>query len=225
MKKIIFTLLFTGLAFTGYSQGNNPFDASNSNTNQVTTKPMVVTDYEGSPYLEDQFTPGLIVEEGNKSQTVYIRYNVVDDQVELKVAPSQKDIYLLPRQQKFSYKLKDYSYTLSAYNVEDLGLIKGYVQTYYASDKIVFIGKPLAQVIPGQAAKTGYDKAKPATIDIATNFYIGKPNEQLKEVRIKEKDFEKILGDKKGMKDYFDDNKIKTTDDVIKMLKFYDSKN
>ncbi|MCF4102760.1 hypothetical protein L1I30_13865 [Gillisia sp. M10.2A] len=222
MKIKIITAVFLTLTFIGYSQGFNPFDAGNSR-NQIQTKSSITNDLEGSPYFEDQFSPGIIQEEGVKNQTAYIRYNVVDDQIEVKVGPSQTEIYILPRQQKFTYKLKDYYYALGSYKVKDVGVINGFIINYYSSDNIIFIAKPSSKVIPGQIAKTGYEKAKPATLDIDVNYYIGQPGSTFEEVRLKEKDFKKLLGDKKGMKEYFDNNRIKDIEDVVNMLKYYDT--
>jgi len=221
MKRLITFTFAVMIGYASFSQ-RDPFTPGNSAL-QLQTKSEVISEMTGSPYFEDRFMPGIIEEVGGKKQNAYFRYNVKDDQVEVKVSPSQSEIYILPRQQKFVYQLKDYSYILGSFNVQDIGLLKGFVNSYYNGDNVIFIGKPYVTVSQAQPAKTSYQKATPASINVGINYYFGLKDGQLQEVKLKEKDFKNILPSSKEMKQYFDDHKIKEIQDVVEMLKFYDT--
>jgi hypothetical protein len=222
MKKIIiFTVLsFIGLTFhaqvNDFNPGNSPL--------QLQTRVAINTDIEGSPYFEDKFLPGIIEELNGNSQNAYLRYNVKNDEVEVKAGPSQKQVFILPRQEKFVYKLKDYSYVLGTYNVRDEGLIKGFVANYYESENLVFIGKPFTKISEAQPAKTAYEKATPATLYIGIKYYLSVNGEQFQEVKLKDKDFKNLLDDSSKTSAYLKDHKIKEIEDIVKLLEFYDSK-
>ncbi|RKS50466.1 hypothetical protein BC962_2227 [Gillisia mitskevichiae] len=222
MTKFLTFILLAIFGITSSNAQRDPFNPSNSSM-QVQTKKSVESEIVGSPYFEEMFTPGIIEEVGGNQQNAYFRYNVKDDQVEVKVSPSQSDIYILPRQQKFIYQLKDYSYVLGSYNVEGVGLVKGFVNKYHQSDKVTFIGKPFVTITQAQAAKTGYQKATPASLNVGINYYFGLGDNKLQEIKLREKDFKNILPSSKEMKQYFSDNKIKDINDVKKMIDFYES--
>ncbi len=222
MKILISFTVFVMVGFLSFAQVGDPFTPGNSAL-QVQTKTDSNSELVGSPYFEEQFTPGIIEEIGGNKQNAYLRYNVKDDQVEVKVSPTQSEIYILPRQQKFVYQLKDYAYILGSFNVKDIGLIKGYINQYYQSNKVIFIGKPYVTVSQAQPAKTSYEKATPASINVGMNYYFGFEGEQLHEVRLKEKDFKNVFPSSKEMKQYFDDHKIKDIEEVKKMIKFYEA--
>lgn len=224
MNKFQLLIFLTIFSVTASFSQRDPFNPGNSSL-QIQLKGDTESEILGSPYFEEMFSPGIINEVGGKSQNAYFRYNVKEDQVEVKVSPNQSETYILPRQQKFIYNLKDYSYILGTFNVENVGLIKGFVAKYYQSDRVTFIGKPFVTISQAQAAKTGYQKATPASLSVGINYYFGVEDNKLQEVNIKEKDFQKILPESKEMKQYFKDNKIKNIDDVIKMIEFYETLN
>lgn len=221
MTKFLTLILLTIFGLMSSNAQNN-FDPGNS-TLLLDTKKSIESEIVGSPYFEEMFTPGIIEEVGGIKQNAYLRYNVKDDQVEVKVSPIQTDVFILPRQQKFIYQLKDYSYILGSFSVEDKGLVKGFVNSYYQSDKVTFIGKPFTTVSEAQPAKTSYHKATPATISVGTKYYFGLNGNKLQEVKLKEKYFKNILPSSKEMKQYFGENKIKDIDDVKKMIEFYET--
>ncbi len=221
MKKIIILAIFGFIGLTFQAQVND-FNPGNSPL-QLQTKVAVNTDLEGSPYFEDQFLPGIIEEANGNSQNAYFRYNVRNDEVEVKAAPSQTKVFILPRQEKFVYKLKGYSYELGSYNVLDQGLIKGFVANYYGSENLKFIGKPFAKISEGQLAKTAYEKATPAALYIGIKYYLSVNGEEFQEVKLRDKDFKNLLDDSSKLSKYFKEHKVKEIEDVVKLLEFYDS--
>lgn len=222
MKKIIIFTVFSFIGLNFQAQVND-FNPGNSPL-QLQTRAAINTDIEGSPYFEDRFLPGIIEELNGNSQNAYFRYNVKNDEVEVKAGPSQNQVFILPRQEKFVYKFKDYSYVLGSYNVRDEGLVKGFVAKYYESENLVFIGKPYTKISEAQPAKTSYEKATPATLYIGIKYYLSENGEQFQEVRLKDRDFKNLLDDSSITNAYLKDHKIKEIKDAVELLKFYDSK-
>lgn len=176
----------------------------------------------GSPFWEEEYIPGEIKRNGKKEIEAYFRYDVLNDQVRIKVNPSEDQFYLLPRWGDLEYETGDYSYFLSHKITEDEKSLYGYFIKYFASEDVKFFGKPLAEVLPAQRAETSYDKGRPATIKVKSNYYIQFGDEPLIEVKIKERDFRKLFNESKRMKSYFKEQKVKDIDDVVRMLHFFE---
>lgn len=190
----------------------------------VVSKPSdKINEIEGSPYFEEQYTPGILFDEKGKTEHAYFRYNVAKDQVEIKIAPTQEQTFILPRYQRYSYQLKNYSYILDKLSSDEGKMLEGYFMEYFKGTHSRLLAKPTIKLIPGKEAKTGYDKARPAHLEINQIYYLQLEDGPLHEVRLKEKDFKKYLEDKQGMKSYFSTHKIRDMEDVKKMLEFYDT--
>ncbi|MGB8704139.1 MAG: hypothetical protein WCD31_03825 [Gillisia sp.] len=219
MKKTIFFIGLVTLSLNGFSQVFVP----EAYGNLITTKPDErINDIEGSPYFEEQYVQGTLLDKEGKTQHAYFRYNVSKDQVEIKVAPQQKQTFVLPRYPRYSYRLDNYTYILEKLTTDKGNSLEGYFMEYYQGAHSRLLGKPDIDVIPGTKAKSGYDKPKPAHINIDQVYYLQLDGGPLHEVRLKEKDFKEYLEEKPGMEKYFDDHKIKDIEDVKKMLEFYD---
>ena len=87
------------------------------------------------------------------------------------------------------------------------------------------MGKPTAKITAAQKSQTSYDRPKPATVRLKSHYYLGVGEKPLKEVRLKERDFRKILGDGKGMEEYFKEHKVRSIEDIVEMLRFYEENN
>ena len=177
---------------------------------------------DGSPYLEEEFVPGVIIEEGKKNQPAFFRYNVRKDQVEIKVDEDGDDIFVLPRTNNFSFKLNDYTYVVDNLKTKENKILMGYIQEFYKGDKLVLIGKPSINISAPRAPETSYDKGRPAKQTTINHYYFGFAGEPLEEIKLKEKTFRKIF-EEDFMESYFKENKVKEIDDFIDMLQFYES--
>lgn len=217
MKKIFLLLLLAG--FISQAQQANQF-ASQSGM-MIFTKEKEPDTYTGTPYVEDDFQQGIIHDDKGRSQQALMRYNALEDVVVVKLNKLESDSYVLPKLTTITYELPNYTYFIDNIDTEN-GKKEAYFARYYKGDKVSFIGIPEVDVIPAQKAMTGYDKDKPADIDVDMTYYLSLDGGIYKEVRLKEKDFEEILGKSGIMKTYFDKHKIKDEKDVVAMLKFYD---
>lgn len=217
MKKIFLLLLLAG--FLSQAQQVNQF-ASQSGM-MIFTKEKEPDTYTGSPYVEEDFQQGIIHDDKGRAQKALIRYNALEDVVVVKLNKMDADSYVLPKLTTITYELPNYTYFIDDIDTDD-GKKEAYFARYYKGDKVSFIGIPKVDVIPAQKARTGYDKDKPADIDVDMTYYLSLDGGVYKEVRLKEKDFEELLGNSPKMKTYFDKHKVKDEKDVVEMLKFYE---
>ena len=149
-------------------------------------------------------------------------YNILKDEVQIKVDPEDEKSYRLPRWGELEYITSKYSYFLSHKVTEDSTSVYGYFIKYFGSEKVQFYGKPVAKVLPAQSPETSYDRGRPATIQVISRFYIQIDHEPLKEVKIRERDFRKLFGNSKVMRMYFKEHKVNKIEDIVEMLRFYE---
>ncbi len=185
----------------------------------------VLNNANGSPYFEEEFTPGILVDTETDSdpQKLYFRYNVVSDQIEIKVSPNQNERYILPKQERYKYRLKDYSYRIGNFKTSEGRTLSGYLIQYYKGNNVSFFCKPQPKIIPGREAKTSFETEQPAKLEIDPVYYLQMNNEPLVEVKLKKKDFKELANESPKMSKYSKDHKIKEIGDVVKMLVYFEA--
>ena len=57
-------------------------------------------------------------------------------------------------------------------------------------------------------------------MSVKLTYYLSIDDEPFKEVKLEEKEIKKALPDSSSLDSYFSDHKIKTVEDVVKLLKF-----
>jgi hypothetical protein len=220
MKKIFLLLFISTFGLQAQIQGT-PFASQSGMT--IFTKEKEPESFTGSPYYEDDFKLGEINDDQGRSLNVLMRYNALEDVVVIKPKENEDEEYVLPKLKTITYDFGDYEYFIDNLKTDN-GNIEAYFAKFHKGDRSFFIGQPKVDVTPAQEAKTGYDKDKPADIDVEMVYYLSIDGNVLKETRLKEKDLEDFF-DSKKMKKYFDDHKIKTEKDVVNMLKFFETNN
>lgn len=176
----------------------------------------------GSPYVENEFVQGKIIIKGQKAQPAYLKYNVAKDQIEIKANPLQKDVFVLPRNNQYSFELKNYTYYYGSVTTSKNGYLQGYLMKFYEGDDVGFIAKPVVRIERAKAAETSYDRAKPATMIVETEYYISVDGRPYEKIRLKERIIKRKLKDSEKMEAYFDKHKVNSEDDVVDLLQFYE---
>lgn len=183
-------------------------------------------EFTGHYYIDKEFSPGtIVVNDGEKTLDVLMRYNALKDQVEIKLKTVKDSVYVLPSLDNITYRSPSYSFKFHNFQTTEGKDVDGYFVHYYDGDDIQFLSKPMAHLQDEVYPRSGYDKYKPAHFSVKQFYYLLDDSGRLKEVDIKEKDFRKELADNREMKKYFSSHKIKTVEDVIEMLKFYEQQN
>ncbi len=174
----------------------------------------------GSPYINEKFLPGQIIVDEKQFQNVYLRFNALNEVMEIKVRPGDEEVFFLPRTEKYTYIQDNKTFFIKDFIIEDGEVISGYWINYFRNSKNLFVGKPVTRTTAAKAAQTGYEKPKPPKVDTYVHYYLSLNDSPLKKVNLKQRDFEKIFQSDR-MKKYFSNNKIKEVEDVVAMLKYY----
>lgn len=189
----------------------------------LTKENPVSYDYTGSPYMEKEFQKGTIHATDRPSVKALLRYNALEDAVEIKTFPGTEQEFLLPKLKSITYEIGNYTYFIDNVKIEN-GKIQAYFARFFEGKKSSFIGRPELDITPAKEGTSGYDKPEPANMEVRMKYYISLRDGIYKEVRTKEKDLKDFFPSKK-MKNYFKNHKIKSEKDVVEMLRFYEKEN
>lgn len=199
----------------GYLYGNTPMQVFTTSSNTPDT-------YTGSPYVEKDFTQGVIIDSDGKTQPAFLRYNAVEDLVEVRLDQAEENTFVLPKVKNITYTLNGYTYVLDSFRTNKGERFEGYFIQYFDGDKVDFYARPLPDVREAQKATTGYGTDKPAHLEVKMEYYIATEDGILKNVKLKSKDFINELGSSKEVKKYFKTNKVKSLEDYVKFLDWYE---
>jgi len=188
----------------------------------TTKKSNVLNEVEGSHFLDEEFKKGKVLIKGYDSLDALLRYDINTETFEIKLEKTGEDIYVLPLNLETKYYLDSDLYTYQTINFEG-NEITGYFLNHYAGDKISFLEKPYLTVTDAVKAKTGYEKDKPAQIRLKKDYYIVLNDGSVKNVSLKEKDFERALPSNPAIKKYLSDHKLKSPEDFSKFVAWYDN--
>lgn len=177
---------------------------------------------QGSPYLYDDFRFGTVTIEGKDPLKVFLRYDVMNENMEIKTDTNDKKVYVLPLAQKAEYIIGSDAFEFRSIKNEG-SKISGYFRKHHQGENVSLFEKLSASLTEPVKAKTGYDKDKPAQIVIKEEFYILFDDGLAKNVRLKEKDFKKALPSSKAVNAYVSDNRIKSVEDFAEMLRWYNN--
>lgn len=219
MKNTILVLLL--LSLVGYQTSAQVSQDVEVNGMQIFTKEKEPKKATGSPFYENDFVWGKVIDDDTRQVQMLMRYNAVEDIVVLRPNPKSEEEYVLPKKRSITYNFGNYTYFIDGLKTNK-GFNEGFYAKFYEGENSKFVGQPVADITPAKVASTGYQQDKPAHMKVEMVYYISIDGKPFQEVRIKEKDLEDLF-DSEKMEDYFDDKKIKTEDDVIAMLKYYDS--
>lgn len=176
---------------------------------------------EGTPYMNDNFQPGTFTIEGKAPAKAFLRYNVVNEEMEIKTELNGTDTYLLPGNSKATYQIGSNNYVFRNLQI-DGSLVKGYFIEHYKGESLSLYEKLTATTTEPEKAQTAYHKDKPGRIVMEDRFFLEFDNGNVQEVKLRTRDFKKALPNSKAVNSYLSDNKVKSIEDYINMLEWYD---
>lgn len=221
MKKLLILSAILLCGTVGFAQISELIPGNNDM--QILTVKKTPEGYTGSPYVEKDFTQGVIVDADGKTQPAFLRYNTVEDVVEIKMKRTDEDVFVLPKVKNLTYNLNNYTYVLDSFRSAEGGRMEGYFIHYYDGENIDLYGRPLPDVTEAQMASTGYGKDKPAHLSVKMEYFLSVDNKPLQEVKLKKRDFKKALPQSQLVDKYFSDNKVRSVEDYTKMLEWYNN--
>lgn len=180
-------------------------------------------DLVGSSYIHKEFLPA----KRRDDETIYfIRYDAYQDEMEV-----QKDGEAFYMNKLFDYPVTFINdrkvYEVFKYKVKDTNHIGFFVVLFKTEDFSLLLKEKIKFHDPVEP-KTGYQKYKPPTLKRTKDkLFIGYSKDHMAvEVPSKKKDFIKLFSDKsEEIEEFIKKNKlsIKKQNDLIKILKYYDS--
>lgn len=221
MKKHTFTILLIILAFLPGRAQVQLHDSGNHGLMRISVKESDrMNDVKGSPYLNESFQAGTAKVKDKEPLNVFLRFNVAQDQIEIKLDSRSEEVYLLPRNGNSIYEIGDQTIVFDEF-VSEGNRISGYFIEHFDGDQFRLLEKPVATLTEAVKAKTGYDKDRPAEINIEEEFFILTEDGKAQNVRIKQKDLKKAF-DSEGARKYLGDNKIRSVQDLKAFVAFLD---
>lgn len=189
----------------------------------------VVMNYKlvkGSPFENNNFTLGVIVDETNhKSINMYLRYNIYSDEIEIK-----QEVYI-PESESL-LKVEDISCVINGKTYKYLGFtndsnaeLNGYLKVLYKGSYNSVYERLTSHYKPYQEAENSFVPAKSPSFETITKYYI-QQGDSISALPSKKKDlYLKFPELNKEIKTFFSKNKvnIRTPEGVIKFAQFLDA--
>lgn len=244
MKTLISFLLIVSCFFS-YSQDTDEpvkvrynLNGSPENSNPLRGDQNRVFTIKGSPYLNETHQPGSIVN-GLKTTKALLRYNAYLDQFQ--ILDEQKAKHFVLRVPNIKIILHEKSYTLLQYEetVRDRALYylapstttttkkEGYFELLNSGTTTLYL-KTFKRIPKFKLAEHGYERMQVPTFLTVEHYYIKRSNRPAQRIALTKKEVLFALNDKYNeVRSYIKKNKlkIKTVDDVIQVLTYYDSLN
>ena len=233
MKRIyIVTLLFLLLpisnSFGQFTYGSSPIDPHDfyhllrNNTRAKIDLSSVV----GSPYEQETFVFGKATEKlTNNSMNYYLRYNVYNDEIQMKINLDDDKIVGLIKSLNHYAVINNKEYHYMSYSDNDKSINEGYFILVSNDFENSLYLKKIVKFKLGQPEKDSFRKAIPSAFKNFERYYYQKER-VLFQLPTKKKDFLLHFSDKKeDLKKFMKAEKINLKDekDLIKLFKYYDS--
>lgn len=133
---------------------------------------------KGSPYEKNTFSFGHVTDEiSNKSVNLYLRYNIYNDEIELKASlqPNEKTIALL-KKHDISCVINGRFYKYASFNNEKNKTKDGYLIEIYKGKNYNLYKRLTSTFTPKKIPKNSYSQIELATFDTKVTYYLQKGN-------------------------------------------------
>lgn len=150
----------------------------NNNIINAEGKMVNTADMKGSPYWNDDFVSGKIIDKKNeKTLNVFLRYRIFDDIFEIKKTKTDSKILNMRRSNNFEVVLNNKKFVfLKNLPVKINGAYNGYsmvlAQPKEGEEGVTLYKRMSETYIPGQKAKSSYDREKKAELERKDYYFI-----------------------------------------------------
>jgi hypothetical protein len=179
---------------------------------------MDLKDIKGSPFLTEEFKPGVIMDNSKENSAIKasLRYNIFYDQVEVQY---ESDLKRNLEQKRVLKRIDTYEYLIEGklfklYFNDDIFFDgdSGYLEVLNGEDKkIVLFKKYYQEYLSGTSAETSYQRDTPPQLITNFTYYISKDSGQT---------FSSIEADRWDILDSFENKEKELIKDFIKSSKF-----
>jgi hypothetical protein len=220
MKTVVFLVLL--LPVIGFSQRVElpiEFYRNSLNANQLSNK-----QYQGNPYLNEEFVEGKITVDNELNYKKQLRYNAYSDIFELRGDDNQ--INALLRSTNVTVLIDNSLFALNDYLLNN-AIKEGYFEKLNRNGKTILLKQYSKKFIDVVKAKSSYQSDSPAKFVLDKSYFI-KKNEVSPAIKIilKKKNILSVLNDKEILiKEYISKNKLnlKNEQDVVQLFDYYNS--
>lgn len=221
MKKIFLLILGVLSCQIGVAQFSDQIqDGIGSGFKLVPKESNVLSEVEGTPFLNPEFSEGAVLVEGKEPLPVFIRYNVPQERMEIKLEKEDPKTYFLPLNEDTRYRIGREEYKLNKLQT-DGDVVFGYFNVLHPGKQAELLKKYVAEVEPAVKARTGYDEDRPAEIEIHEEYYILFPEGQTKKIELSHRKVRRAF-ESEEIRNYLEDNRIRDEEDLVAFVKFMD---
>ncbi len=194
-----------------------------------------LTQVNGSPYLNEDFVEGTIVDEkNNNSSSAFLRYNSYNDNFEIKFDLNSSSVKSLDRTFYYKYIVNGEKYVLIdspiAINQYHYRNGNGYVVELKETENLSLYKRYAKQYKKGKKATSNYDIDKPATLNTKTTYIFKFKNDYKTIEPNKKKILDAFTDHKNEIQGFIKENKIKfrgdserIENDLITILEYYNT--
>ncbi|QED36729.1 hypothetical protein FK178_02925 [Antarcticibacterium arcticum] len=150
--------------------------------------------YTGTPYIEEDFVPGTISDEAGNTREAYLRYNSIEEIVEIQIKDNGlQGIRVLPRVKELTYTLNDYKYIFGSFITSEGEKLEGYFIEYFEGDSYGLYGNPIPKLMDAEYSKRTLGHGRLPHLSVEVEYFIKTEDGIFTRVNLKNKDFKKIL--------------------------------
>lgn len=224
MKNFTFLLCLIFVAHLGYAQSGWRPDILFPTYSTESFEKKTTAKLTGSPYLDDDFKAGTVMDENGNEQGALLRYNALEDIVEIKIVSSDStDIRVLPKVKELSYSIDGNKYIFDSFLTDKGEQTEKFFIEYYKGDSYALYGKPSPKLSIAKIPNTSYENYKPANLSVDVDYYIKKEDGKLYNIKLKNKDFKNLFPKSKEVNRYLAENKLKTPQDYSRVLQLIEN--
>lgn len=178
---------------------------------------------EGSPYFDKDFKWGQILMNGEVKTTGNLRYNAVNNEIELQ--KGEKEYTAVLKRNYISARIDNKLFKLYPYfsDINETARIGYFIPLNDGKIKLLY--KPEKKLRRGKTGTTSYDRTIPPRFIDISSYYIQQGEEPATKIYLRNKYFYHLLG-KENVRDFIKnhDLNLSNEEDAIKLLDYYNKK-
>ena len=176
---------------------------------------------KGSPFLYDDYSLGTFTIKGRVPFQALLRYNILNENIEIKTEGGSDEIYFLQQNREVDYVINGNTLIYEELTVGDRQL-NGYFIKHFEGKNLRLLEKPLIKAHAAVEQRTGYDRAKPARLEQQSEYFVVWENGKIEQVETKTRTLRRIF-ESETVTEYLSENKVKSEEDLVKFAGFLDS--
>lgn len=219
MKKIFLIFLFTCLKIFSVNAQNE--NIGGYEYRLVEKKSSVLEEVDGSPYFYEDFLYGSLQLKNKKLLKVFLRYNVAQEEFEIKLDQETDEVFVIPIENNVKYNIGSKEFFLDKLFVNG-DQVYGYFIELFKGDKYRLLKKPVVHVTDAVEAQNGFQDNEPARLSVKSDYYLLDKKGGSRELSFSNRKLKKQFRNEVA-KRYLSKHKIKTSVDLVNFISYMDN--